>query len=128
MKQNLLSPNFIAEAVSCLVSKNKLWENKKVVISVIANGTAGCFTHKKKSSKIVKLLSEAIERNSSKPTVTQSLESKIYTTKYANHARELTDAVIAEFAALDDDVICLLVTAGGDGTCQEVQTALRVQR
>ena len=37
MKQNLLSPNFIAEAVSCLVSKNKLWENKKVVISVIAN-------------------------------------------------------------------------------------------
>lgn len=124
MKENLLSPAYIAEAISCLVSKNKLWENKKVVITVIANKTAGCFTHRKKSTKLKNILADAVLRNLSKPTVTQSVESKIYRTKYANHARELTDAVIAEYAALDDDIVCLLVTAGGDGTCQEVQTAL----
>lgn len=124
MKKNLLLPSDISDAVCCLVSKNKLWAGKKVVISIIANKTAGCFTHKKKSSKLKALLDNCIQRNSSRETVTQSIESKIYVTQYANHAKELTDAIIAEFAGLEDDIHCLLVTAGGDGTCQEVQTAL----
>ena len=124
MKKNLLLPSDISNAVCCLVSKNKLWAGKKVVISIIANKTAGCFTHKKKSSKLKALLDNCIQRNSSKETVTQSVESKIYVTQYANHAKELTDAIIAEFAGLENDIHCLLVTAGGDGTCQEVQTAL----
>ena len=40
------------------MDKNKLWENKKVVITVIANKTAGCFTHRKKSTKLKKNIDE----------------------------------------------------------------------
>lgn len=124
MSDSLLSPQDIANGISLLVEKNGLWTGKNVEISIIANKTAGCFTHKKKSGHYKKVLQNAINKNISRPTVTASVSSKIFCTQYANHAKELTDAIIAEIAASDNDNNHLLVTAGGDGTSQEVQTAL----
>jgi len=124
MATSLLLPQDIADGITALVSRNPLWTEKKVTISIIANKTAGCFTHKQKSGHYKKVLQDAIADCEAKPVLTASIDSKIFCTQYAYHAKELTDAVISEVAALDNDTVHLLVTAGGDGTSQEVQTAL----
>lgn len=124
MSANLLQPKDISDGISILISKNPLWAGKKINVSVIANKMAGCFTHSNKSTHYKKVIDDAINRNIGRKTVTTSIEAKIFCTQYAYHAKELTDAIIAEIAASDEDISCVLVTAGGDGTSQEVQTAL----
>ena len=48
-----LTPNDIAECITTLISRNKLWAGKKVYAYFIVNKTAGCFTnfHKSENTK-----------------------------------------------------------------------------
>ena len=122
---SFLQPQDIAKSISSLVSKNSLWENKIVNIFVIANKKAGCFTQKNKSKKYKKILSKAINLAEKRQTCTKQINSKVFCTEYANHAKELADSIITQIIANpQEEETNLLVVAGGDGTSYEVQTAL----
>ena len=122
---NRLTPQDIEKCISTLISRNKLWAGKNVQIYFIANITAGCFTNKKKT-KYYKILFNKTEADSLKsPACTSSVITKIFNTEYTGHAKDLADAVVTELiATFRPETECVLVTAGGDGTSLEVQTAL----
>ncbi len=120
-----LIPSDIANCISTLISKNQLWAGKSVYLFLISNETAGCFKDKKKSQKYKKVFNEAQIEAEKKPTCVKSIQTKIFTTEYAGHAKELALAVTAEIIGLkEQNAEYVLATAGGDGTSLEVQTAL----
>lgn len=120
-----LTPQDIAECISALVARNKLWSHKKVYLYFIANKTAGCFTNSKKSEALKKYFSSVSADIQAQPLCAASVSYKIFSTEYAGHAKDLTQSVVAQLIATDEpDSESLLVTAGGDGTSLEVQTAL----
>ena len=120
-----LTPQDIAECISALVARNKLWSKKKVFLYFIANKTAGCFTNSTKSEELKKYFSSVLSEISSLPQCALSLSYKIFSTEYAGHAKDLTQSVVSQLIATDEaDSESMIVTAGGDGTSLEVQTAL----
>lgn len=122
---SFLTPQDIAECISALVARNKLWNNKKVYLYFIANKTAGCFTNSKKSEHLKKAFSSVLEEIKPLPQCAASVSYKIFSTEYAGHAKDLTQSVVSQLIATEEpDAESLIVTAGGDGTSLEVQTAL----
>lgn len=120
-----LTPQDIAECISALVARNKLWNKKNVSLYFIANKTAGCFTNAAKSEKLKKYFSSVLKDIETLPECTTSVSYKIFSTEYAGHAKDLTKSVVAQLIASDQsDSENLIVTAGGDGTSLEVQTTL----
>ncbi len=120
-----LTPQDIAECISSLVARNKLWSKKNVFLYFIANKTAGCFTNSSKSEKLKKYLSSVLKEAEALPECAASVSYKIFSTEYAGHAKDLTQSVVAQLIASNEaDSENLIVTAGGDGTSLEVQTAL----
>lgn len=120
-----LTPQDIAECISALVARNKLWNKKNVYLYFIANKAAGCFTNKKKSDQLKTYFSSVLEEAKSQPECAASVSYKIFSTEYAGHAKDLTQSVVAQLIATDEpETESLIVTAGGDGTSLEVQTAL----
>ena len=120
-----LTPQDIAECISALIARNKLWSQKKVYLYFIANKTAGCFTNSKKSLRLKNYFSSVLAEIQSQPECTASVSYKIFSTEYAGHAKDLTQSVVAQLIASDEpDSENLIITAGGDGTSLEVQTAL----
>ena len=120
-----LTPQDIAECISALIARNKLWSQKKVYLYFIANKTAGCFTNSKKSLRLKNYFSSVLAEIQSQPECSASVSYKIFSTEYAGHAKDLTQSVVAQLIASDEpDSENLIITAGGDGTSLEVQTAL----
>ncbi len=120
-----LTPQDIAECITTLVARNKLWSKKNVHLYFIANKTAGCFTNSKKSEHLKKYFTSVINEARSQPECTVSASYKIFTTEYAGHAKDLTQSIVSQLIATDEkDSESLIITAGGDGTSLEVQTAL----
>ena len=120
-----LTPQDIAECICALIARNKLWNGKKVRVNFIVNKTAGCFTNSHKSDKYKRLYNQILQECKSQPECTKSISYKLFSTEYAGHAKDLTRAVVAQLIATDEaDCENLIVTAGGDGTSLEVQTAL----
>lgn len=121
----LLKPTDVANCVSALISKNKLWAGKNVYLFLISNETAGCFKDRKKSEKYKKLFNNAEKEAQNKTSCVKSISTKIFSTEYAGHAKDLALAITAELIASkqkDDEYV--LAIAGGDGTSLEVQTTL----
>ena len=120
-----LTPEDVAECITALIVRNKLWAGKKVYAYFIANKTAGCFTNPHKSEKYKKFFSGVLEEVKDQPQCAISTSYKIFSTEYAGHAKDLTHSVVAQLiASSEKDTENLIVTAGGDGTSLEVQTAL----
>ncbi len=120
-----LTPQDIADCISALVARNKLWSKKKVFLYFIANKTAGCFTNSSKSEKLKKYFSSVLQEASAEPECVESIDYIVFSTEYAGHAKDLTQSVVTQLIASDEaDTESLIVTAGGDGTSLEVQTAL----
>lgn len=122
---HLLTPVDISNCITALIARNKLWAEKDVYIYLICNQTAGCFKDRKKSQKFKKVFNTAEQEISSLPTYVKSIETKVFSTEYAGHARDLAMAITSELVALKNpDAEYIIATAGGDGTCLEVQTSL----
>ncbi len=120
-----LTPRDIAECISALVARNKLWSKKKVFLYFIANKAAGCFTNSKKAEELKKYFSSVLSELEGQPECAASVSYKIFSTEYAGHAKDLTQSVVSQLIATDEaDSESIIVTAGGDGTSLEVQTAL----
>lgn len=120
-----LVPSDVANSISALISRNPLWANKVVYLFLISNETAGCFKDKKKALKYKKLFSQAEQEMCKIPSCVKSIQTKLFSTKYAGHAKELAQAITAEIIGLKEkNAEYILATAGGDGTSLEVQTTL----
>lgn len=120
-----LTPQDIAESICALIARNKLWAGKKVYAYFIVNKTAGCFTNTHKSEHFKKLYNKTLEECRSIPECASSISYKIFSTEYAGHAKDLTRSIVTQLIATDEpDAESLIITAGGDGTSLEVQTAL----
>lgn len=122
-----ITPEDIAECITALIARNKLWAGKKVNVYFIANKAAGCFTNKHKSERYKKIFTDTLEEVKKLPECALYVTYRIFSTEYAGHAKDLTYSVVSQLIATDlNDDKCenLIVTAGGDGTSLEVQTAL----
>ena len=126
-KENDLTPEDIADCICALIARNKLWAGKNVNAYFIANKTAGCFTNNHKSAKYKKFFSDTLKAVRNDPECAASISYKIFSTEYSGHAADLTRSVVSQLIATDDGkgkLENLIITAGGDGTSLEVQTAL----
>jgi len=120
-----LCPEDITKCISALIARNKLWAGKDVQCYYITNKTAGCFTNAKKSKHYKNLFNIAEAEAISFPACTKSITSKLFTTEYAGHGKDLANAVLAELiATYQPGNECIIIAAGGDGTSLEVQTSL----
>ena len=120
-----LTPQDVAECICALIARNKLWAGKKVYAYFIVNKTAGCFTNPHKSEGYKKLYKKTLEECLSQQQCAASISYKIFSTEYAGHAKDLTRSVVAQLIASEEaDSESLIISAGGDGTSLEVQTAL----
>ncbi len=120
-----LCPEDITKCISALIARNKLWAGKDVQCYYITNKTAGCFTNTKKSKHYKKLFNIAEAEAINFPACTKSITSKLFTTEYAGHGKDLANAVLAELiATYQAGNECIIIAAGGDGTSLEVQTSL----
>lgn len=120
-----LTPVDVAECITALIARNKLWAGKKVYAYFIANKAAGCFTNSHKSEKYKAIFDKTLAEIKTLPECAVSVNYKIFSTEYPGHAKDLTYSVVSQLIATDEkDTESLIVTAGGDGTSLEVQTAL----
>ena len=124
MNKNL-TPVDIAECITALISRNKLWSGKKVYAYFIVNKTAGCFTNAYKSEKYKKFFSQVQKETEAQVKCAKDISYRIFSTEYAGHAKDLTKSVVSQLIASDEaDSEYIIITAGGDGTSLEVQTSL----
>lgn len=124
MNKNL-TPNDIAECITALIVRNKLWSGKNVYAYFIVNKTAGCFTNAHKSESYKTFFSKTLEEVKTLPLCAKGISYRIFSTEYAGHAKDLTKSVVAQLIATDEaDSEYIIITAGGDGTSLEVQTSL----
>ena len=122
---DFLTPVDISNCISSIISKNILWKEKNIQVFYITNKFAGCFTNKKLSKHYKKIFNKAEQDTAGLETCTKSITSKIFTTEYPGHGKDLANAVLTELiATFNPDDECIIVSAGGDGTSLEVQTAL----
>ena len=120
-----LTPQDIAECISSLIARNKLWSKKHVYLYFIVNKTAGCFTNSRKSENLKLYFSSILNEAKALPECAASISYKVFSTEYAGHAKDLTQSVVSQLIASDEpDSESLIITAGGDGTSLEVQSAL----
>ena len=120
-----LTPKDIAECISALVARNKLWSKKRVFLYFIANKTAGCFTNPKRAEHLKRLISSTLSEINALPECAASVSYKIFSTEYHGHAKDLAQSVVSQLIATDEpDSESLIITAGGDGTSLEVQSTL----
>lgn len=101
-----------------------LWAGKRLFPCIIANPHSGGFTIKKRAENHTKLLLEAGKIVSSRQVCTQIEEFPIFETTCSGHAAEITNSVISRAIDSRANDEFLIITAGGDGTSLEVQTAL----
>lgn len=122
---NLLTPNDVLDGITKIIIVNPLFKGMNLNVTLIANEYAGSFTQKRKSVKQKLLLQDAVEKSSAKESVVKSVTKKLMITQYSGHGEKLTYEIIDGIVEKKNkDEFNLIVTAGGDGTSLEVQTAL----
>lgn len=108
-----------------LVERSPAFRGKSVDLVVIANPVAGGFAISRRAAENQATFSTVLEWAKHNPVVTNSCTGKLHLTTREGHAREIAEAVLDGMIAGSYGSDCvLLVTAGGDGTSHEVQTAL----
>jgi len=133
----LLSPENLKDFMIPIVESSSLFENKTVRLCIVANPCAGGFTRKKVSKKNFEQL-EKISNNAKNRTKVTSVEKKlILETSHPGEGNKMISELLQNLPAIVDEVFSeegevqpqkgfqiLVVTAGGDGTHLEVQTAI----
>lgn len=119
-----LTTTILKNNLEPIIKTSSLWKGKNIRVYIIVNPVAGGFSHAVASNKNVKILESFAKEASLKEDLVQSYRCVAYESAYAGNVREFTQKIInvARNAAADDDF--LIVTAGGDGTSLEVQSAL----
>jgi diacylglycerol kinase family enzyme len=125
MKGTLLTPELLVQNIKPIIEACTLWQDKPLTAVVVANPTAGGFTQKKKSIQnecVLKNVAEKAVATVANGKKTEVKDIILYKTEYAGHATKIVEGLLKEAAESGKDY--LIITAGGDGTHLEVQTAL----
>lgn len=101
-----------------------LWAGKKLHPCIIANPHSGGFTIKKRSIHHREILKEAAKQAAIKSVCTEIDDFPLHETEYPGHASFITREIIDDALKSNSNHHYLIITAGGDGTSLEVQTAL----
>lgn len=124
----MLSPEKLVDYLKPIIASCNLWAGKKLSVLIIANPMAGDFTIKSRSMQddaVLKLAANAVKSQNPCVEITDIL---LHKTKCAGDANVTTAAFIDnllgknEIGENGDEY--LIITAAGDGTSLEVQTAL----
>lgn len=107
-----------------LIERANVFSGRDMHVTVVANPVAGGFTQKHRISENRQYVEEAVERVKNRPVRTRSCSIVTHFTNAAGHAGALAKAVFFE-AEKDKNpsALYLLITAGGDGTSLEAQSA-----
>jgi len=108
-----------------LVERAPVFRGKSVRLELIANPVAGGFTIPRRAAENRKAFVDVIDWAKANPVTVSSCEARLHLTSRSGHAREMADAILDEILSDGNEGSCtLIVTAGGDGTSHEVQTAV----
>lgn len=112
------------DGLKLLAERSMLFAGRDLHVMMIANPVAGGFTIRNRAIMNKKYLEDAVNKFSSCPVVSKSCSAEVHLTKAAGHAGIIARNVYR--TALEDrNPLCmyLVITAGGDGTSLDVQTA-----
>ena len=104
-----------------------MWKDKSLSVFIISNPASGGFTQKKIAQKNKFILGSASNTAKETSVVVKSIEFTLFDTEYAGHSDEFVDSIFDYYKknlSGNDDNKVLIITAGGDGTSHEVQSAL----
>lgn len=114
-----------AGGIQTLVERSASFAGKNVLVTVIANPSAGGFAISKYAKSNERWLNEAIVRVRGMSVRAKSCSVEIMETREAGHAVALaSNTYDRALANRDADAVYLVMTAGGDGTSLEVQGEL----
>ena len=125
MDKTLLTPEQLEFDLKPIIKACSAWNNASLFVHIIANPCAGGFTQKKKSQKNCMVLEQASVLASQKTPCTEIKQMSLHKTEYAGHGSQIAADILAEVRTQKAEGLqWLIVTAGGDGTHLEVQTAI----
>lgn len=120
-----LNPEKLIEHLSPIISTCTLWAKKNLTVLIIANPIAASFTIAKQSTKdntIFQLVAHQAKKQNSCVTISSiSLYKTICPGDAKKKARSFIHTILNTPTNTDE---YLLISAGGDGTSLEIQTAL----
>ncbi len=115
----------LSEYLKPIVSACPLWKDKKLCMELIANPVAGGFTQKKLAAEHERVLADYSTLAKTKEQQCKSLTVNVYETSLTSSLDEYIQKIVGRAGMPEDsETFFLIVTAGGDGTSLEVQTAL----
>ena len=115
----------LSEYLKPIVSACPLWKDKKLCMELIANPVAGGFTQKKLAAEHERVLADYSTLSKTKEQQCKSLTMNVYETSLTSSLDEYIQKIVGRAGMPEDfETFFLIVTAGGDGTSLEVQTAL----
>ena len=123
----ILNSSMLKYYLEPIISSCELWKDKNLSVFIISNPASGGFTQKKIAQKNKFILESASNTAKETSVVVKSIEFTLFDTEYAGHSDEFVDAIFDYYKknlSGNDDNKVLIITAGGDGTSHEVQSAL----
>ena len=113
-----------ANGVSELTHFSRSLEKSPLIVDVIVNPRAGFFKSQSSLQRMIRELEEKLaELRGSFPR--RSIEiNTVHFTEYPGHARRITERVITSEERTRSGIEHLLIGCGGDGTANEICTAL----
>ena len=123
----ILDSSMLKYYLEPIISSCNLWKDKNLFVFMIANPVSGGFTRKKIAKKNKSILESASNVAKETSVVVKSVEFTLFETEYAGHGDEFVNTI---FDFYKDNCVSnpenkiLIITAGGDGTSHEVQSAL----
>ncbi|MCQ2579079.1 MAG: hypothetical protein MJ159_00100 [Treponemataceae bacterium] len=115
----------LSEYLAPIIKVCPLWKNEILHATVIANPAAGGFTRKKIALEHESVLKAKSEAAAKKEQSCKAFSINVYETERAGATASFIQKFVKEASMPENlDTKYLIVTAGGDGTSLEVQTAL----
>jgi len=113
-----------ANGVSELPGYSRAAEAAPLIVDVIANPHAGFFKSKKTVEKLIKELDDKLEELRLKYPRRKIEINNVHFTEYAGHAHKIAEDILTREEKASSGLEHLLIGCGGDGTSNEICTAL----
>ena len=111
----------IEDSLRGILSRTTLFADDHLTVDVILNPCAGAFSPKQRIRRVEEELRTFARGLVGEPRDPSLLDIRFHRTEYAGHASEIARRLIGEVAA--GDGVRLIISAGGDGTHDEVLSA-----
>ncbi|GAB6276103.1 MAG: hypothetical protein SAMD01599839_06430 [Rectinema sp.] len=119
-----MKPDNLAEGLNTIFAHSPVFQDKSLIVDVIANPKAGGFSRIHHSKKRFNELKEIVKRSLSLPERTSPFSMKMHLTERCGHAAAIVQRILDRSPSNEKDSYHLIVTAGGDGTSLETAERL----